>query len=49
MKKIYTNPELVVIELAEADIVTSSVNNPLWMPAGQDQDWLGLNRYTNTY
>ena len=43
MKKIYMNPEMVVIALAQADIVTASIESEkdqeLWQPGGEDKDW----------
>lgn len=40
MKKFYENPELVLIKLAKADIVTTSPDD-LWDPSGDDKDWDG--------
>ena len=41
MKKTYLNPELLVLELAEADIVTMSSSEmpEISGPSGEDQDW----------
>ena len=39
MKKAYTNPELFVVELTAEDVLTASLEQNLWQPGGQDQDW----------
>ena len=39
MKKAYTNPELCVIALNEADVIATSVEMDLWSPTKDDRDW----------
>ncbi len=39
MKKTYTNPELFVIALSTEDVITTSVEQNIWQPAGKDIDW----------
>ncbi len=51
MKKIYMNPEVVVIDVKLTDILTESPESEkdqeLWQPGGKDQDWGDLSKYVN--
>lgn len=39
MKKTYSIPEVVMIELAVEDILTESPNQSLWQPTTPDKNW----------
>lgn len=39
MKKTYSIPEFVMIELAVEDVLTASPDQSLWQPAKPDKEW----------
>ena len=43
MKKLYMNPDVVVVALDAMDIVTASEHEEdLWQPTGSNKDWSSI-------